>query len=768
MSLETPNQAALRLAARQLQQGFEFSALHEYTTIEGSSLYWRIRLKHADTSEKWIRPMSIEQGQFVLKEPVFEQSKPLYNLDRITQYPEEVVYVVEGEYCADKLTELGLIATTSGGSDSALKADWSVIANRNVIIWPDYDEAGNKYAEAVISCLKDLNCNVSIIDVSILGLKKKDDCVDWVKLNAAANKADIERLALLPGTSFEKETVLINSSLPVNFNLKNDGVYFCDPGSEDEIFICSRLEVTALVRNKSSECWGRLLEFYDADNKHHLWSMPMEMLKGSGEELRGELLRLGLEIAPGNKVRNLLLSYIIASKPIQRVCCVSRTGWHESVYVLPECSIGCSDERVVYQTEHQSKGFSQSGSLDEWKAHVSSLCKGNSRLILSVSCAFAAIVMHLVGAESGGLHFVGASSSGKTTALRVAASVCSAPDYLNRWRATTNGLEALAALRCDSLLILDELAQVDAKEAGEIAYMLANGSGKTRANRSGGSRSRYEWRLLFLSAGEIGLAQHMNDAGKKAKAGQEVRLIDINADANKGYGIFENLHGLENGSELSKRLLDVCSNYYGTPAISFLELITLPQHIKQLPKILNELRKEFINENLPYEASGQVSRVCDRFALIYAAGELATSYGVTGWHDGEAYQAVSTCFKEWLENRGGTGNQEEKAILVQVKSFFEQHGNSRFSDWNDINPLTHNRAGIRKRENLNESVVFYVLPEAFRTQICVGFEPRQVTKVLINAGWIEPEASGASARRETLPGIGRTRCYVFNNKMWED
>jgi len=559
---------------------------------------------------------------------------------------------------------------------------------------------------------------------------------------------------------------LSQTSLPVNFKFKSDGLHFCDPENGNEIFICSKLEITALVRDKSSENWGRLLEFSDADGKHHLWSMPMEMLRGSGEELRGELLRLGLEIAPGNKIRALLLSYIIASKPSQRVCCVTRTGWHKNIFVLPEQSIGHSTERVVYQTEHQVKGLSQSGSLEEWKENISALCKGNSRLVLSVSCAFAATVLHLLGLESGGLHFLGASSSGKTTALRVAASVYSSSDYLNRWRATTNGLEALAALRCDSLLILDELAQVDAKEAGEIAYMLANGSGKTRASRNGSARSHHEWRLLFLSAGEIGLAQHMSDAGKKVKAGQEVRLIDINADANHGLGIFENLHGLENGSILSRKLLDATTKFYGTPIISFLEKITSTDQIELIPNILEKLRQDFIEKHLPKNASGQVSRVCDRFALIYAAGEIATHYEITGWDDGEAYQAASICFNEWLEHRGGSGNQEERSTLAQIKNFFELHGNSRFSDWDDINPLTQNRAGLRKREG--GGVTFYVLPEAFRTQICAGLEPRLVTKILINAQWINCDSNGKSSRRETLPGIGRTRCYVFNNKMWEE
>ena len=44
------------------------------------------------------------------------------------------------------------------------------------------------------------------------------------------------------------------------------------------------------------------------------------------------------------------------------------------------------------------------------------------------------------------------------------------------------------------------------KDAGEVAYMLANGAGKNRASKDGSARVAYKWRTLFLSSGEIGLA----------------------------------------------------------------------------------------------------------------------------------------------------------------------------------------------------------------------------------------------------------------------
>lgn len=129
-------------------------------------------------------------------------------------------------------------------------------------------------------------------------------------------------------------------------------------------------------------------------------------------------------------------------------------------------------------------------------------------------------------------------------------------------RLTDNALEAIAAQHSDCLLILDELAQVQPKAAGECAYMLANEQSKARATRTGTARARLAWRLLFLSAGELGLADHMAEGMKRTRTGQEVRMADIPADAGAGLGAFENLHDLEGGSGLrasrTGKALTVC------------------------------------------------------------------------------------------------------------------------------------------------------------------------------------------------------------------
>ncbi len=82
--------------------------------------------------------------------------------------------------------------------------------------------------------------------------------------------------------------------------------------------------------------------------------------------------------------------------------------------------------------------------------------------------------------------------------------------------------------------MLDELSQVEPRAAGAAAYMLANGKGKARAGREGHARRAHEWRLIFLSTGEIALSDKIKEGGGQIAAGMEVRVIDLRADAGAG------------------------------------------------------------------------------------------------------------------------------------------------------------------------------------------------------------------------------------------
>jgi putative DNA primase/helicase len=89
-------------------------------------------------------------------------------------------------------------------------------------------------------------------------------------------------------------------------------------------------------------------------------------------------------------------------------------------------------------------------------------------------------------------------------------------------------------------------------------------------------------------------------------------------------------------------------------------------------------RREFSDTQLPENASAQVRSVCGRFALVAAAGSLATALGLTGWPDDAADCSSAACFCAWLERRGSAGDHDIEAGIRQVIAFIEAHGSSRF------------------------------------------------------------------------------------------
>ena len=388
------------------------------------------------------------------------------------------------------------------------------------------------------------------------------------------------RLHASHGDAPGKDGAQQNDSDP--FQVRDTGVWFCGRDSNGDpkppMLLCSRLDVSAGTRDFEGNGFGFLLEFKDPLGHAKLWPMPARMLSGDGNEYRAALLSYGLRIQTGSAAKARLTEYIQSRKPQAWARCTDRTGWHTAesgakVYVMPKQTIGSAEgERVIYQSDSAMENtFRTNGTLDLWRSKVAALCVGNSRLAFSVSCAFAGVLLRWVGGESGGFHFRGDSSSGKTTALRVAASVFGGASYMQRWRATDNAIESIAAQHCDALLVLDELAQIDPKQAGEVAYMLGNGQSKARAARTALPKPRLSWTLLFLSAGEIGLAQHMAEGGKRARAGQELRMCDIPADAGANLGAFENLHGVDGGAAFSDVATRAAARHYGSAGLEFIQ-----------------------------------------------------------------------------------------------------------------------------------------------------------------------------------------------------
>lgn len=427
-------------------------------------------------------------------------------------------------------------------------------------------------------------------------------------------------------------------------------------------------------------------------------------------------------------------------------------------------------ERIIYQNDGVADDpYRVGGDLAGWQ-DVARLAVGNSRLAFAMSAAFAGPLLFPAESESGGFHFRGGSSIGKTTVLQVAGSVWGGRDFPRTWRATSNGLESVARMHCDTLLLLDEMGQCDSREVGQVAYMLANGQGKSRAGRSGEARRAARWRTLFLSTGEIGLADKIAEdgRGRRAAAGQEVRIVDIPADAGAGLGIFENLHGFPTGDALARHLKAAAGEHFGHASHAYLNRLT--RDFDGIAPVVSGFQNEFTAENCPPNADGQVSRVGARFGLVAAGGEMATAFGVLPWEPGEATRAAAKCFRDWLDTRG-IEPAEEREALSAVRRFIELHGTSRFEPMGSladsvgapIDMRIQNRAGFRRRDD-EGSIEYLVLPEVWRGEVCAGLDAVAAAKTLAGRGILIAGEDGKLQKKARLPGFASSvRCYVITS-----
>ncbi len=707
------------------------------------------------------------------------------------------VVIVEGEKARDAAAVLfdgQPVITWQGGAQAVSKADWSPLAGRECWLWPDNDPAGEKAMRDVAAALAAVKAEkiavfkleafarraIEANGAAALGdadpLADGDDAADllargWTAAHAALLMQNPDTLRLLePAAGKAEASKASEAPTTGRFQLDAKGVWLIETDRAPR-WVCAPVEPVAMVRDPKNSGWGLLVEFFDPDKTLHRVIVPAALFRGDGAEVAGLLLDQGLRIAP--RGRPALVEFLQTASPKGRARVTQRTGWHDAgpegaAFVLPGGAIGPNAGAWIYESEGGAPStFALRDNLKYWRAEVASLCSGNTRLLFAVSVCFAAPMLYLIGGESGGFHFRSNSSDGKTTALRVAASVCGGADFMQRWRATSNGLEALASAHCDAPLLLDELAQMDPREAGETCYMLANGSGKSRAGRTGGARDRASWRLLFLSCGEIGLSEHLGEIGKTPRAGQELRLAEIPADAGAGLGVFENLHDYATGSDFAKALDRAARRYYGTAFRAF--VAELAKNQEAAPELVREAQRKFEAHCLNEAAHGQARRVAGRFALVGAAGELATKWGITGWEPGEAIQAARTCFDAWLSRRGGQGNQEEKAMLRQVREFIRRKGESAFTDWdrpaNDTDkhaPGKPDRAGYRRGchdAEGNDAQEYFLFNEAWRGVVCKGHDAAAVGRLLVAKGYCRKgsETDRPWLVRESLPTEGRAR-----------
>lgn len=704
-------------------------------------------------------PLTWQDGRWQAK--ALPTPRPLYGLDALARLPGAPVLVVEGEKTAAAAGTMfpdHVAVTSPNGASAAAKADWSPMVGRNVTIWPDHDAEGARYAADVarlaLAAGAAATCIVTIPD----WLPPKWDLAD--PLPDGRTQGDLAALLTAATTAAPAKPTL---DLPAGFEVRANG-YWYDPGGDKEAYrLCGPFEFVAETRDAESGEWGVIIAFVDRAGDRQRQHLANRDIGADRSDIFGTLAGRGLYVSSSGAARRQLRELLQQVSLPARHAVTNRIGWHGSAFVLGERIFGGSEGvPLEYLPTGQPLPFATSGTLADWQASVAVPCEGNSRLILALGIAFCGPLLAIMGEDGFGLHLFGSSSIGKTTALNVAASVWGPPaDMVRTWRNTANALEGAAVTHNDNFLALDELSQVEGRDAGQVAYMLGNGRGKGRADKAGAARAVAAWRLPFLSTGELTLAEKVaEDKGGTTRAGQEVRFIDVPADPGFGLGLFEDLHDAANGGALAQALVVASAGNHGSAAIAWLEYLTgigKPEARRRADGHMRFMLAQWRRAG----DSSQVSRVARRFALVGAAVELAREAGIIPLSQGAGIRAAEAGFLAWVTHREGRDAQEDMQAIARTRAFLQRHG-SRFQTFTSEPSViaVKDCAGWRKISD-HGGWDYLIFPDVWNREVMQGLNAKTAYSHLAERGYARRSNSGHGVKT-TLPDSGRKSIRV----MW--
>ncbi|KVQ55932.1 hypothetical protein WT23_30890 [Burkholderia territorii] len=426
-----------------------------------------------------------------------------------------------------------------------------------------------------------------------------------------------------------------------------------------------------------------------------------------------------------------------------------RDGWfndgQKQSYVFGDECFSDRAERVI---RAQPKTRASAGTLADWVGFTA-LCRGNPLMIVPLCFAFASGLLKLFGRSGICVNLVGASSTGKSTILRLLQALTGSPDCLANWEATANGLEAYAAQHRDLPVVIDELGQSDIASFGQSVYRMTNGSGRLRAKSDGSLVEQTQLSTVIISAGEESPADRIRRSGKQALAGQLARFITL--PVNGRYGAFDNLHGESDGAAFSARVRSKLSEVHGVAWRAFVQHIAANTpavrrtHVAQYRDL-----QTAIGEGCRLDASdGVQQRVLEQFAFAAFSAFVAIDAGVLEIKRGEVAAAMCGSFADWLKQYRADARTPDDEIAEAVRDLVVKYRNrlplySAFCDADRDTQIgfTHTHDGVD---------MVLLLPQAMR-KINEEYGKKAVKSALVRKGLLILGLEGRPTSQFVVPG----------------
>jgi hypothetical protein len=432
---------------------------------------------------------------------------------------------------------------------------------------------------------------------------------------------------------------------------------------------------------------------------------------------------------------------------------IGRTGWLGSAFVASEAMYIDQDPLldVHPDLERIAAALKPRGTLEAHLVALREAWAASDLMRLTICAALAAPLLTPLGVPGFALHLCGDSSRGKTTMLRIAASIYGDPtdtNWVASWNSTANAVELRASKVNDLPQFYDELGAANLEQVQKLVYTLVNGESRARMTRDITLRGALSWRTAVISSGELQLSD------ERMAVGAQARVIDV---------IVEGWGALDGNAQRIDDMRRECAANSGAVGLEWLSLLlsNTPARWAQLDADLRAIRARLT------AAGGLKQRQAEHQAVLRLTQTLAEqAFGFAVCDDVAAIVGDDSNARDEVQSAADQMIEALSDWIATRPANFPKAELNQFGAFKCkvTGPLA-NRFGVQIVDSEGH-IIETLLSRGELKSLCAhhGKTYSHVLREWANRGWIAVAKAGEKRRfdfERTEEGQGRSRWIVW-------
>jgi hypothetical protein len=537
-----------------------------------------------------------------------------------------------------------------------------------------------------------------------------------------------------------------------------------DQKEEQWIPIASPFSVTARLRYcDQGDAYGLRALVEDMNGRPRAVDFDRAGLaRMAASDIRSALYSAGLRIEGDGE--SIAVQCLKAADPVQEIIVIRRPGWHEipgcadPIFVAPSGGVlgaGAGLDLELRTAVCMAPDVAVAGTLEGWRGASGAALSvpGCPHWTLGVLSGFAGPIVSLTGLDTCGINLSGLTSSGKSTAQRLAASEWSSPDIrrpglCQSARATDNAIEALAQRANGTVLSLDELGHVSGKAAAKMIYTIAGSIGKRRMSADAAVRDTYTWATFAILSGECSLEEKVRSDGGDWVAGMAVRIVDIDVT-----GVNRKV------DPAALRTINGIEHHYGHAGPLFVQGL-IEHGLHQQAAALRERVLKTARTMVGGDADSATVRAATALALLLIAGELAKNFGLIPGAT-PVKDAVLWGWDRFRQSSDAAALDPEAQVIARLSTWVAQR-------WDVTIKSVRAESGINNREAVAwyDDTAIYIPKQTLHEAAGGNLRESEIASILGRRGLIAKRPERDRLYVRYVPKIGRVEAYAVSGSQF--